>query len=489
VIMLLFEVVMMICYGLCVDYKADATTINNQVLQHYGKFQDVHVMIFIGFGFLMTFLKKYGFSSVGFNFLISAVTIQLSILTNAFWHNVFKNHWAAIDMNITSLITGDFAAGAVMISFGAMLGKASPLELVFVAIMEMIVYGCNECIGVIEYKAVDMGGSIFVHTFGAYFGLACSWMITKKDENGKVLNEDDEGSTHTSDMFAMIGTIFLWMFWPSFNGALATGTQQHRVIINTVLALTGSCIITFVMSAMFRHEHKFDMVDIQNATLAGGVAVGSASDLVIGPWGAILIGCIGGTVSTLGYVYLQPCLYEKIGLHDTCGVHNLHGMPGVIGGIGGAISAAVAGDNAYGEPISAIYAARGAKTTLNPDGEDRSAGSQCGFQLAATFTAMGLAIFGGALTGFIINMNRNCIDGGHTNYFHDADYWECADKIDDKVDTFAIVDSQDNAVVDIPMDDQPKEGAKAEGDAPAEGEGGQEPPAPEGAEGGESRIC
>ena len=34
-------------------------------------------MIFIGFGFLMTFLSKYGFSSVGFNFLISAVTIQV----------------------------------------------------------------------------------------------------------------------------------------------------------------------------------------------------------------------------------------------------------------------------------------------------------------------------------------------------------------------------------------------------------------------------
>ena len=28
-------------------------------------FQDVHTMMFIGFGFLMTFLKKYGYGSVG----------------------------------------------------------------------------------------------------------------------------------------------------------------------------------------------------------------------------------------------------------------------------------------------------------------------------------------------------------------------------------------------------------------------------------------
>ena len=250
------------------------------------------------------------------------------MLMNHFWHCWFNNHWVDLELQITTLITADFAAGAAMISFGALLGKASPLELVFIAISEMVFYGLNESIGVIEMQAVDMGGSIFVHTFGAYFGLAVSYMVTPRDK----FEEKDEGSTYTSDTFAMIGTIFLWMFWPSFNGALATETQQHRVIINTVLALTASCMITFAMSAIMRHDKKFDMVDIQNATLAGGVAVGSASDLVIGPWGAILLGCIGGVVSVLGYTRLQPWLAQNCGLHDTCGVHNLHGMPGVIGG-------------------------------------------------------------------------------------------------------------------------------------------------------------
>ena len=49
-------------------------------------FQDVHVMIFIGFGFLMTFLKRYGFGSVGFNFLIAAVALQWAVLVNGFFH-------------------------------------------------------------------------------------------------------------------------------------------------------------------------------------------------------------------------------------------------------------------------------------------------------------------------------------------------------------------------------------------------------------------
>lgn len=43
-------------------------------------FQDIHVMIFIGFAYLMTFLKKYGFSASGFNLLVAALTIQWAFL-------------------------------------------------------------------------------------------------------------------------------------------------------------------------------------------------------------------------------------------------------------------------------------------------------------------------------------------------------------------------------------------------------------------------
>lgn len=39
--------------------------------------------------------------------------------------------------------------------------------------------------------------------------------------------------------------------------------------------------------------------------------------------------------------------YLKI--QDTCGIHNLHAMPGVIGGIVGAITAAAASESVYGK--------------------------------------------------------------------------------------------------------------------------------------------
>ena len=44
----------------------------------------------------------------------------------------------------------------------------------------------------------------------------------------------------------------------------------------------------------------------------------------------------------------QPWLQEKLHVHDTCGVHNLHGMPAVLGAILSCIMAAVANPIAYG---------------------------------------------------------------------------------------------------------------------------------------------
>ena len=149
-------------YHLFTDYSSEASGIiegvSNDINQYYPFFQDVHVMIFIGFGYLMTFLKEYSFTSIGYTFLIGAFIIQYSILINGLIHNLMNNHHGKILLNIKSLITGDFAAGSVLISFGALLGKVSLNQLFLISILEVIFYSLNESIGVIHYQAVDMGG-------------------------------------------------------------------------------------------------------------------------------------------------------------------------------------------------------------------------------------------------------------------------------------------------------------------------------------------
>ena len=408
--LLFMQLISVLLYALCTDYGEEAvgatagSQTSNTIDKYYPFFQDVHVMIFIGFGFLMTFLKRYCHSALGYTMYLSSLAIQYGILINGFFHCLFKNSWNTITLDIQTLITGDFAAGAVLITFGALLGKTNILQMSCIVLGELIFYAINESIGVIEYQAVDMGGSMYVHTFGAFFGLAVSYMITNPDK----VKSEKNSANHVSDTFAMIGTIFLWMYWPSFNGALADGNSQHRVVINTYLALTNSCIMAFIVSKIVRPQQKFDMVDIQNATLAGGVAVGSSADLVIAPWGALLIGLIAGTVSVLGYVYLSPKL-EEYGIYDTCGVNNLHGIPGIIGGLGGFISASVADNNLYGDNISSIFPARA---------DGRTAVEQGLFQLAALCTTLGISICGGLLTGCVLKYLPE-----PNEYFEDKENW------------------------------------------------------------------
>merc|ERR1711953_825281 len=116
-------------------------------------------------------------------------------------------------------------------------------------------------------------------------------------------------------------------------GAAATGDAQQRAVINTYLALCAACCSAFAVSALVNHERKFVMEHIQNATLAGGVAVGAVADLMVGPWAALTIGGLAGILSVVGFEFISPWLSKKLHIHDTCGVHNLHGMPGIFGSL------------------------------------------------------------------------------------------------------------------------------------------------------------
>ena len=67
-------------------------------------------------------------------------------------------------------------------------------------VMETIIFVVNEIIGRDYLKAVDAGDTIFVHLFGAYFGLTVSRVLYQKAQT----TSEKEGSSYTSDMFSMV---------------------------------------------------------------------------------------------------------------------------------------------------------------------------------------------------------------------------------------------------------------------------------------------
>jgi len=94
--------------------------------------------------------------------------------------------------------------------------------------------------------------------------------------------------------------------------AVADSQQQERAIVNTILSLSVSTVCTFWLSSILSKNGRFRPVDIQNATLAGGVAIGCTANLSMSAFAAVMIGATAGLTSAFGFNVLQPILEENM---------------------------------------------------------------------------------------------------------------------------------------------------------------------------------
>ncbi|GMS79395.1 hypothetical protein PENTCL1PPCAC_1570, partial [Pristionchus entomophagus] len=440
VLMVVIHTIFLVLFGLYVTFDEEyampnATDDNTMLNTKYPNYTDTHVMIFVGFGFLMTFLKRYGFSAVSINMLLACVTIEWGILCRGFLTEHFAET-GKITLNIEQLLEADFAAAVILISMGVMLGKLSPIQYVIMVLIETPAAIAAEHLVEHVFKINDVGDSIVVHVFGAYFGIACSLAFAKKKQRG----HEYDGSIYHTDIFAMIGALFLWVSWPSFNAATAEPAEaHHRAIINTLLSLVGCTITTFLTSQLFEPHKRFNMVHIANSTLAGGVAIGTCANVVLDPILSLALGSFSGVISVLGYIYLTPFLSARLGMHDTCGVHNLHGMPGVLAGLFSAVMAVAYPKERFGASLSSIYPA------MAHDGQTES--GQALMQLAGLGTVLGCSLIAGAVTGVLLrapflNQVRDEEYYADGDYFHTPHDYDFTTRIAERIKHVSVLDEE-----------------------------------------------
>ena len=286
----------------------------------------VLAMLLVGFGFLMVFVRKYGRSALTATFLLVSVAVPLYMFINS--TGIFGEANAGID----GLILAEFAGASLLICAGAVLGRLKMWQYIILGLLFVPSYMFNEWIlssggfGLIAKGAfADTGGSIIIHAFGAIFGLGVILTMTTTKEYQTPIESDT-----TSDLFSMLGSMMLWIFWPSFCAALVPAALVPATVINVVLALSGSTIATYLMSVALRR--KIAISDIANAALAGGVAIGSTCDHAA-PGVAMLIGVLAGTLSVVGFAAISKWFQRAVKKVDTCGVMYLHGLPGIMGGL------------------------------------------------------------------------------------------------------------------------------------------------------------
>ncbi|XP_068121518.1 RH-like protein isoform X2 [Hyperolius riggenbachi] len=361
-------------------------------------FQDVNVMAILGIGFLFAFLKKFEYSGVAFNFLTTAVGLQWAIILNAF---LFKTPSAVPGISTASLRTGLMSVFPALITSGVILGKVNPVQLIIMTIIELPIFAANRYIMTTYLMIDDHVSMMHAHIFGAYFGYAMSWSMVQP-LLGNIASEQYEKSETTSELFSMLGTLFMWMFWPSYNSLLLkhNTTQLRNAIYNTYFSLAASTVAVFFASVLLSGKGKFKMIQIRNAVLAGGVAVGFTASIVQYPWVTMTLGLIAGLASVFGLRYMKDSLKVITLVHDTCGVHYTFGLPGLIGALAYALVILVA-----------------------DFGEFRLPAYQPLVVIGCLFMTLSLSVVGGLITGFLLKC-RIFKPPKEWHYFHDQPYWE-----------------------------------------------------------------
>jgi ammonium transporter Rh len=292
----------------------------------YPFFQATHLMVVLGFALLLTFIHRHRLTTMVTCLWVGCLSAQFYFIWNAIWTLVFTGTIHPITLD--RLATGEFAAASVLIAVCGIIGKASNYQYFLLTMLFMPAYALNESF-VLEVLGVrDVGGSMVIHAFGACFGLAVAFHL--KYPNGEPHNKNLHPS-QASFTTALLGTILLWALWPAFNGAAAdSAAAANLAVINTYIGLFSSVIGTLLASIYF-YRGKFNLDQLANATLAGGVIMGSSADMIHSGFVAEFMGLAAGIGSCALFQYAPPILLSN-GLHDVAGIFNLHFVPGVVGG-------------------------------------------------------------------------------------------------------------------------------------------------------------
>ncbi|NXF97240.1 RHBG protein, partial [Eubucco bourcierii] len=394
----LFQAALLLFFALFVTYgdprAEDASLAAKQLYGTFPLFQDIQVMLVVGLGLLLTFLPRYGLSVLTHNFLLLNFCTQWALVLQGLLQ---RFHHGQIQLELRSLLLAEFAAVTVLISVGAVLGRTSPCQLLVVAACEVPAYLASEWVIAAHLGVLDVGGTITIHVFSCYFGLGVSKALFGR---GRQLLHPKETPTPRSDLTSLLGTLILWVFWPSFVAVLCQpGDAQHRAILNTILAMSASAVTTVVASSLLE-DGRLRPGHLQNGSLAGGVVIGAVADMTMPPVAALALGSLSAMVCVLGFRFLTPFLRRKLMLQDHCGIHNLHGLPGILGGVASAVVILAAPKDTSRSPFSQVSSA-GVNASEAAVGQW---GGQALCQAAGLAVAIGGSLLTGLLTGAMLRL-------------------------------------------------------------------------------------
>lgn len=286
----------------------------------YNKNMDIWFMLMM-VAFLMIFIRKFEWGT--------ALAVLLSAAGSFLAYMFIQQFYFGLEVWTQALmIRAVICSITIVIGIGVFLGLCKMWQYFLVGILFAPAYALLEYVlanGLLDFVATDPGGSMLVHMCAAYFGIGVALTLREK----KSWDEPMYSSTH-SVTFVWLGSMLLWILWPSFVTSLVSSEEATWGMITCYMAGLGSIVSTYFVTMIC--QGKVNPLIYTYAMLAGPVAIGSPM-LSVGPWGALFIGVVAGAVSSLCFIYMQPVMCKLIGSVDMMGVHNLHGMAGWVGAL------------------------------------------------------------------------------------------------------------------------------------------------------------
>ena len=392
------------------------------IQQKYRVFQDINIMIFLGFGFLRAFLKHHQWSSIAFTLVGGVLSFELGLFTLICWSSIIRKSWYPGIFNFQHLLDANLCAATTILSMGALFGKLSLAQYFVMIISETIFSTLNYVLLRQQLEIVDVGGALTVHLFGAVYGGIFSLVsFIPQQERGRISQSPHLGMNYNSNIFGLFGTLILISYWPSFNTALIDGNQKYRGIINTYLSIGGSIISSFLISPIC-NKSKLNIQDIFNSTFAGGIITAGCCNIIKEFWSCIIFGILAGGLSSYLYFVLNKRLMNK-GYHDTSGILYYQGIPAFLGGIVSTIFVANL-ENWKCVSEGNIKNFIGGFLNYNKYNYSISYSKRAGIQFASIIITICIAATSGLVTGFSIKF---CNCNIAYRYFNDSEHFNVSD--------------------------------------------------------------
>ncbi len=111
-------------------------------------------------------IAKYGLGAVGLTMMLTAIAVQLNIFTELACRFLYGERGSEdtvfpLPLKLPTFIDGEFSAATLLISYGAIIGRASPVQLAIMTLLQSFFYSFNKvviCLGL--WSAEDVGGSM-----------------------------------------------------------------------------------------------------------------------------------------------------------------------------------------------------------------------------------------------------------------------------------------------------------------------------------------